>query len=46
MKRVVEVVGKKQADLRRQEEEKKLQSATNKAAPADKTTNKAWYKFW
>ncbi|KAG6357803.1 hypothetical protein INS49_013682 [Diaporthe citri] len=46
MKRVVEVVGKKQADMKRQEEEKKLQSTTVKAAPADKTTNKAWYKFW
>ncbi|KAK7697880.1 hypothetical protein SLS64_013133 [Diaporthe eres] len=46
MKRVVEVVNKKQADLKRQEEEKKLQGATQKAAPADKTTNKAWYKFW
>lgn len=46
MKRVVEVVNKKQADLRRQEEEKKLQSTTEKAAPADKTTNKSWYKFW
>lgn len=46
MKRVVEVVSKKQADMRKQEEEKKLQSTTNKAAPADKNTSKAWYKFW
>lgn len=46
MKRVVEVVNKKQADLKRQEEEKKLQSTTEKAAPADKTASKAWYKFW
>lgn len=45
MKRVVEVVSKKQAELKKQEEEKKLQSNT-KAAPADKTTSKAWYKFW
>lgn len=47
MKRVVEVVTKKQADMKRQEEEKKkLQISTEKVAPADKTTNKAWYKFW
>lgn len=46
MKRVVEVVSKKQADMRKQEEEKKLQSTASKAAPADKNTSKAWYKFW
>lgn len=46
MKRVVEVVTKKQADMKRQEEEKKLQSTADTAAPANKTTNKAWYKFW
>lgn len=46
MKRVVEVVSKKQADMRRQEEEKKLQSNTDKGAPADKTINRAWYQFW
>lgn len=47
MKRVVEVVTKKQADMKRQEEEKKkLQISTDKLAPTDKTTNKAWYKFW
>lgn len=47
MKRVVEVVTKKQADMKRQEEEKKkLQISTEKVAPVDKTTNKAWYKFW
>lgn len=44
MKRVVEVVSKKQADLRKQEEEKKLK--INTVAPAEKTTSKAWYKFW
>lgn len=47
MKRVVEVVSKKQADMRRQEEEKKkLQINTDKVGPADKTNSKAWYKFW
>lgn len=46
MKRVVEVVSKKQAEMRKQEEEKKLQGTTNKAAPADKNASKAWYKFW
>lgn len=47
MKRVVEVVTKKQADMKRQEEEKKkLQTSTDKVAPADKASNKAWYKFW
>lgn len=46
MKRVVEVVSKKQADMKKKEEEKKLQSSAEKVAPADKTNNKAWYKFW
>ncbi|KAH8769154.1 hypothetical protein F5883DRAFT_521501 [Diaporthe sp. PMI_573] len=46
MKRVVEVVSKKQADMKKKEEEKKLQSNTGNVAPADKTNNKAWYKFW
>ncbi|POS81377.1 hypothetical protein DHEL01_v200211 [Diaporthe helianthi] len=47
MKRVVEVVSKKQAELRKKEEEKKLQSrAEMVASPADKTNSKAWYKFW
>ncbi|KAK2610280.1 hypothetical protein N8I77_003728 [Diaporthe amygdali] len=46
MKRVVEVVSKKQAEARKQEEEKKLQNKVEKVAPANKTTGKAWYKFW
>lgn len=46
MKRVVEVVSKKQADMKRKEEEKKLQSNAEKVTPADKTSSKAWYKFW
>ena len=46
MKRVVEVVSKKQADMRRQEEEKKLQSKKDDVAPAGKPINRAWYQFW
>lgn len=46
MKRVVEVVSKKQADLKKKEEEKKLQSRAETVAAADKTNSKAWYKFW
>lgn len=48
MKRVVEVVSKKQADLKKKEEEKKLllQGSADKVAPVDKANNKAWYKFW
>lgn len=46
MKRVVEVVSKKQADLKKKEEERKLQSRAETVAAADKANNKAWYKFW
>jgi cytochrome c oxidase assembly protein subunit 20 len=50
MKRVVEVVTKKQADMKKKEEEEKkqmkLQSRADMVAPTDKTNNKAWYKFW
>ncbi|KAJ0108968.1 hypothetical protein J7T55_005516 [Diaporthe amygdali] len=46
MKRVVEVVSKKQAETRKQEEEKKLQNNMEKVTPANKTTGRAWYKFW
>ncbi|KAL1859034.1 hypothetical protein Daus18300_009672 [Diaporthe australafricana] len=42
MKRVVEVVSKKQADMKRQEEEKKQQRSAANVAPA----NKSWHNFW
>ncbi|KAF3763579.1 hypothetical protein M406DRAFT_243352, partial [Cryphonectria parasitica EP155] len=46
MKRVVEVVTKKQAEQKRQEDEKRLQRQTEQELAPQKTAQKSWYRFW
>lgn len=46
MKRVVEVVSKKQSELKKQEEEKQLQLKAAQEGAASKAAERKWYKFW
>ncbi|KUI72503.1 Cytochrome c oxidase protein 20, mitochondrial [Cytospora mali] len=46
MKRVVEVVTKKQSDVKKQEEEKQLQLKAAQEEAARKAAGGKWYKFW
>ncbi|ROW07252.1 hypothetical protein VMCG_03804 [Cytospora schulzeri] len=46
MKRVVEVVSKKQAEVKKQEEEKQMQLKAAQEEAARKAAEKKWYKPW
>lgn len=46
MKRVVEVVTKKQAEQKKAEEERKAQLAAEAATVQQAPTKKSWYRFW